>query len=561
MPMPPERTTERRILVVEDDPATRALERDIFSVEGWDVALTGGVQEGLEAAKDGRFDVVVCDLALPDGDGLQLVSDLRNHPRLASIPIIVVTGRTGGENVSKALDAGANDYVVKPFDSRELVARCRKAITAHDSWVQLALSERQLRQLADSAADLIVVVQPDGAIRYASPSASSMIGWDPSELVGRNAAELFDPPPRPDGGSALREKMRVRRSSGGPLWIDAVVRSMSAEGELVVWGRDITDQVAADNRLSALSRARHAILSETGDSRVAISAAARRVTDALVVALLEPVNERWLAVSASSGFDLSKASVPLDGTALAARSYRGCDVHIAGAELRTRPDEDPLWHALPSELRGHLGGAIYLPVVGPRGPLAVMAVALSNAGDGFNREMLDILQLLVSDAAVAIEREDANRQLAEEANRDPLTGLANRRYLERAVTRALASSSPVSFALLDLDHFKRYNDTEGHQVGDRVLIDAARAWSRLIRSEDTLARFGGDEFAVLLPNCQLDVAAVRLDRLRAALPVGVAASAGVTEAAAGDSLVSLVGRADEALYRAKGHGRDCTERA
>lgn len=556
---PPERATERRVLVVEDDPATRALERDIFSVEGWEVALTGGVAEGLEAARASRFDVVVCDLTLPDGDGLQLVAALRNQPGLSSIPIIVVTGRTGGDNVSKALDAGANDYVVKPFDSRELVARCRSAIKAHESWVELALSERQLRQLADSAADLIVVVQPNGLIRYASPSASNMIGWDPSELMGRPAADLFDPPPHPEGGAALRERMRVRRSFGEPLWIDAVVRSMSPEGELVVWGRDITDQVAADVRLSALSRARHAILSETGDSRFAISAAARRVTDALVVALLEPVNEKWLSVTASSGVDLTKVSVSLDAAALAARSYRGCDVQVAGAEVRTRPD-DPLWNALPPELHEQLAGAIYLPVVGPRGPLAVMAVALSGAGDGFNREMLDILQLLVSDAAVAIEREDTSRQLAEEANRDPLTGLANRRYLERAVTRALSSSAPVSFALLDLDHFKVFNDTKGHQVGDRVLIDAARAWTRLIRAEDTLARFGGDEFAVLLINCQLDVAASRLDRLRAALPIGVAASAGVTEAVAGDSLVSLVGRADEALYRAKAKGRDCTER-
>jgi diguanylate cyclase (GGDEF)-like protein len=151
--------------------------------------------------------------------------------------------------------------------------------------------------------------------------------------------------------------------------------------------------------------------------------------------------------------------------------------------------------------------------------------------------------------------------LAEQANRDPLTGLVNRRILDQAVNRALASfDGGLAFALLDIDHFKEYNDAHGHQAGDRVLVVAAGTWSRLIRPEDTLARFGGEEFALVMPGCALDVAEGRIAVMRSSLPPPVTASAGVTSGRAGDSFSDIVARADLALYRAKAAGRDCTVR-
>src|SRR5215472_10519073 len=86
----------RRVLVVDDDPVARAVQRDIYALEGWRVSFAGTVEEGWQAAADGEFDVVICDLWLPDGDGLDLITRLRAQPHLAQVPIIVVTARTGG---------------------------------------------------------------------------------------------------------------------------------------------------------------------------------------------------------------------------------------------------------------------------------------------------------------------------------------------------------------------------------------------------------------------------------------------------------------------------------
>jgi diguanylate cyclase (GGDEF)-like protein len=111
-------------------------------------------------------------------------------------------------------------------------------------------------------------------------------------------------------------------------------------------------------------------------------------------------------------------------------------------------------------------------------------------------------------------------------------------------------------ALLDLDHFKRFNDQHGHQGGDRLLKEATAAWRTRMRRTDLLARYGGEEFAVLLRDCTHIEAVVVLDDLRAVMPAGQTFSAGVAEWDGQESPERLVGRADVGLYEAKRAGRD-----
>ena len=105
------------------------------------------------------------------------------------------------------------------------------------------------------------------------------------------------------------------------------------------------------------------------------------------------------------------------------------------------------------------------------------------------------------------------------ARHDALTGLPNRRALEeqlpQEMARARRSRSPLSVAILDIDHFKAYNDTHGHLAGDEVLRACATAWDSALRGEDTIVRFGGEEFLVLLPDTEPEQAAEIVERLRA----------------------------------------------
>jgi diguanylate cyclase (GGDEF)-like protein len=151
------------------------------------------------------------------------------------------------------------------------------------------------------------------------------------------------------------------------------------------------------------------------------------------------------------------------------------------------------------------------------------------------------------------------REVERLARTDGLTGVANRRAwddeLPRELARATRSGTRPCVALLDLDHFKAYNDRHGHQAGDRLLKAAAAAWQGRLRRTDLLARYGGEEFAVLLPDCPLDAAMEIAERLRSATPEGTC-SLGVAAWDGREDPARLVARADRALYAAKAGGRN-----
>jgi diguanylate cyclase (GGDEF)-like protein/PAS domain S-box-containing protein len=161
---------------------------------------------------------------------------------------------------------------------------------------------------------------------------------------------------------------------------------------------------------------------------------------------------------------------------------------------------------------------------------------------------------------IAQEREELIAEVQNLAHSDALTGLPNRRAIDevlpREMSRALRADTPLCLAIIDIDHFKAYNDTHGHVAGDAVLRDCAVAWGTKLRGEDTILRYGGEEFLVVLPNCAAGDATVIVERLRAATPAQQTCSAGLAMWRAGESVDDLVGRADKALYEAKESGRD-----
>jgi diguanylate cyclase (GGDEF)-like protein/PAS domain S-box-containing protein len=158
------------------------------------------------------------------------------------------------------------------------------------------------------------------------------------------------------------------------------------------------------------------------------------------------------------------------------------------------------------------------------------------------------------------EREELLGEVQDMARRDTLTGLPNRRALEeqlpREMARARRSLSPLCVALIDIDHFKAYNDSHGHLAGDDALRECARAWDACLRAEDTIVRFGGEEFLVLLPDTPAERAVEVVERLRMATPRGQSCSAGLACWDYSETIDDLLGRADKALYLAKAGGRD-----
>ena len=160
------------------------------------------------------------------------------------------------------------------------------------------------------------------------------------------------------------------------------------------------------------------------------------------------------------------------------------------------------------------------------------------------------------------------RQAERNAHTDALTGLGNRHWMrtmfEREVTRTMHANKALCLMMIDVDNFKLFNDRYGHVAGDRVLVAVAEALREYLRPTDLVARFGGDEFAVLLPDLQLKQARQTAERIRqqvaglspSSLATAVTISIGLASRTADDDVATLVQRADEAMYDAKQGGRN-----
>lgn len=161
---------------------------------------------------------------------------------------------------------------------------------------------------------------------------------------------------------------------------------------------------------------------------------------------------------------------------------------------------------------------------------------------------------------IEAEREELLGKVQDMARHDSLTGLPNRRALEEQLpqdmARARRAGSPLCVAIVDIDHFKNYNDTHGHLAGDEVLRACAAAWDESLRGEDAIVRFGGEEFLVLLPRTDAEEAGEIIERLRTRTPMGQTCSAGLACWDFSESIDDLLSRADQALYLAKAGGRD-----
>ena len=223
----------------------------------------------------------------------------------------------------------------------------------------------------------------------------------------------------------------------------------------------------------------------------------------------------------------------------------------------------------------HASPYICLPMMAHGEVLALLHVCLDPDADGTGRlseTRRSLLKGFTEQIALALSNLKLRDSLRQQSIRDPLTGLFNRRYLEESLSleiqRARRNNSSFSILMLDLDHFKRFNDTHGHEAGDLVLQTLGRFLQRHIRGGDIACRYGGEEFTLVLPSTSLELAQQRAEELCAGIrtlhidfngsPLGpLSLSAGIAAFPNhGDGVEMVLQAADMALYQAKNEGRD-----
>jgi diguanylate cyclase (GGDEF)-like protein len=216
------------------------------------------------------------------------------------------------------------------------------------------------------------------------------------------------------------------------------------------------------------------------------------------------------------------------------------------------------------------GSIIGIPLIMDSEVVGVMNLLRSHKGE-FSLSEIRLLTLLSDQAALAIKNAHLHQAVTEQARQDVLTGLPNRRALDErlddSISQAKLSGRPFSVVMMDLDGFKVINDTYGHETGDDVLRQVATCLFQHLRSTDFLARYGGDEMTLVLPDTDLPqagyVSQKLLDHLRVLeiqLPKGKTTNIGVSGGIAlfpkhAETAPGLLRAADEALYTAKKHAR------
>ena len=290
----------------------------------------------------------------------------------------------------------------------------------------------------------------------------------------------------------------------------------------------------------------------------------------------QALNQLMIYMSANGGAIFVEKSGELD--LLSAESIR---------EPASMAESDIVWRALKTNQRQH----VYLPedikVEGvltdyfPRTilvepilykDLPIGVIILVSVND-FNQDYEESFDLLSSSLALALRNAIMYDQIHTLAARDPLTGLYNRRFgmtrLNEEFARSTRNDLPLGIMIFDIDHFKKVNDTHGHLIGDRVLVNVAKTARTVIREGDILMRYGGEEFVIVLPGASAKDSYTLAERLRHIIEdtfihhgsqtIQVTISIGISshpECNAGD-VNTLFKNADEALYAAKESGRNC----
>lgn len=419
-------------------------------------------------------------------------------------------------------------------------------VVAHDT---LLASEQLYRQMAENSADFSMLTSPDRIIEYVSESITEVLGWQSSELIGHQTREFIHPDDLPiakehsdrvNDGEVVYLRTRFRAADGSYRWMAQHVRPLKHSTGEVLWRtgvwRDISGEMAALAALEASEETFRTAM-ESAPSGIALLDGRRRfiaVNAALCGILLR--DRDWLL-----GHGIEDVIHPDDDAAerqLRARVEH--DGRTASAEFRcVHRDGTIIW----------VQEAIGIPQGQHHGEVAYVAHFVDITDERAARERLHFL-----------------------AQHDDLTGALRPGALFAHLGDLLARPSALSTAAIaalyvDVDYLKVINDTYGHGVGDEVIRTVAHRITDTVRGSDLVARIGGDEFVVVLPQVRRSddvvlVAEKIRDACREPVPsnghrIAITLSMGGAVAEPEDDPEALLQRADRALYRSKREGRNC----
>jgi diguanylate cyclase (GGDEF)-like protein/PAS domain S-box-containing protein len=538
-----------RILLADDNADMRGYISRLLSTH-YDVQSVADGTSALAAIRDRPPDLLLTDVMMTGLDGIALVQAIRSDPRSAAIPVIMLSARAGDESKIEGLQAGADDYLSKPFSARELLARVAVQLAQSDQIrkeqalrAEAEAIKAQLQMVLESVGDAFVAIDMQERLTYVNAQAARRVGTDHVRLVGENMRAVF---PEADGPAMRQEIARVLREKTSARieyfsrvfqrWLENRIYP-SSDGA-VVFSADITQRKHAEQQLQ--------------ETQVRLHLAAD-----------------------SAGLGFWEYDVQTGHATFSPEWKRQL-----GYENDELPDDVEEWRSRlhPDEREQVLEKARQLAVA----PFSLNGFAYRLRHRDGSYRWMDVRASPIKDDdgkptrfiithLDITERKQQEDAILHVAQHDTLTGLPNRALLYEFANHVLAharrSTRKLAVLFFDLDRFKAINDTYGHRVGDRILQEVAVRIKGSIRAEDMVGRLGGDEFLAILGQIyDTSHAARAAEHALQALgrpylvdgrQLEISPSIGISLFPQdGETFDTLIQHADAAMYHAKESGRN-----
>lgn len=489
------------VFAIDDSPLNLKILQRFLEKQGWKVFIAEDGLTAITEINQVQPDIIVLDIMMPGIDGFEVCRRLKAAPATAEIPIIFLSALTDQKSIVKGLELGAVDYIHKPFQQEEIITRLQLQLKLHQTNQALLQKNQQLEeQIEKTARTQAALMQseinfavafnqsPDPIFIYGRNSGCIMdvnqpfcqfFGLTKQELVGVSRQQFYFWVDEQQRQSFLRDLLLWQKDGlvkfeNREIEVydqEKQVRTMLLSGEpmefnrvdcLLFVMRDITERRKAEKQLKILSQA-----CEQSPASIVITDVQGNITY---------VNPKFEEISGYKSAEVL-----------------GRNPRILKSGNKTQEDYELMWKTLASGRNWH--GEFHNRR--KNGELYWERASISPIS---NQQGIVTHYVAVKED-ITKEKQQAEA-LFHQAHYDHLTGLPNRILakdrLQQAIESALRQKHIFGLMFLDLDNFKKVNDTLGHDAGDQLLVEVSERLQRALRQTDTVARLGGDEFLIIL---------------------------------------------------------------
>jgi diguanylate cyclase (GGDEF)-like protein len=480
-----------QILVVDDSPDIIELLTDTLIRQGYRVRSAASGSEALNSVAAEVPDLILLDIKMPDIDGYEVCHHLKSDGQGYGMPVIFISSLDESIDIVKGFHVGGIDYITKPFHLPEVLARIETHISLRRLQRQLEEKNIQLQQ---------EIMDRERAEEELKRHKSHL-----EETVFRRTADLSRINNELQHEVAEREKMEcVLEQTNYKL------HSMVYEYGLRQQRLNLFNQMSERLQGCISLEETYPIISQFAQNLFPLAAGSLFILNSPRNSV-EAVTSWGRALSGEKTFTSEDCFALQKGNihTTADFSSDSCCRHILGGGRKSGL-------CVPLSAQGETLGMLHLQQ--RISPSTSVNPEFEELSEGFNEDVQQLAVTVVDYLALALSNIKLRDTLKQQAIHDPLTGLFNRRYMEetliREISRAKRYETPLGIIMIDLDHFRRFNNTFGHEAGDLVLRDLGKFLQSNIRKEDVACRYGGEEFTMILPGAPMDITEKRAETLR-----------------------------------------------